>query len=122
MKCKVEKSGDEIKPSKVPIKFIRWVNQVRDMFYHVDDGHIAHAFPQGELGSMFCEGKGLISRCNLSLIGSLDILALFQGRHRFTISVEWIAHLVAHDYVMGMGISFYDDWPFHLVEDLTRRL
>ena len=30
--------------------------------------------------------------------------------------------MIACDYVMGIKIPFYDDWLFHLAEDLTRRL
>ena len=58
------------------------------MFHHVVDGHIEHAFPRDELGSMSWERKGLISIGGLSLIGSLDILALLRGCDHFTISVE----------------------------------
>ena len=118
LKYKVEESGDEIEQSKAPIIVMRGVNRVRDMFYHVVDGHIEHAFLRDELGSMSCEGKGLISRCGLSLIGSLDILTLLQGCDHFTVSFEWIAHLIACDYVMGIRIPFYDVLLFHLAEDL----
>ena len=36
--------------------------------------------------------------------------------------VEWVAHLLASGYVMGMRIPFYDDQMFQRTEDLTRWL
>nr|XP_043633628.1 alpha-mannosidase I MNS4 isoform X1 [Erigeron canadensis] len=124
-------------------------DEVREMFYHAFDGYMDHAFPRDELKPLSCQGEDTLGGYALTLIDSLDTLALLGDKERFTSSVEWIsknvrfdlnktvslfettirilggllsAHLIASDYSTGMRISSYDDELLHLSEDLARRL
>ncbi|XP_051127519.1 alpha-mannosidase I MNS4 [Andrographis paniculata] len=133
--------------SKEEAKLLR--DEVRDMFYHAFDGYMKHAFPRDELKPLSCGGEDTLGGYALTLIDSLDTLALLGDREQFTSSVEWIgknlrfdinktvsifettirilggllsAHLVASDYNTGMRIPSYDDELLHLAEDLARRM
>ncbi|KAH0460851.1 hypothetical protein IEQ34_008426 [Dendrobium chrysotoxum] len=123
--------------------------EVRDMFYHAFDGYMQHAFPRDELRPLTCQGEDTLGGYALTLIDSLDTLALLGDRERFGSAVEWIgenvrfdinktvsvfettirvlggllsAHLIASDYSTGMKIQNYDDELLHLAEDLARRM
>ncbi|XP_059650731.1 alpha-mannosidase I MNS4 [Cornus florida] len=124
-------------------------DEVHDMFYHAFNGYMDHAFPLDELKPLSCEGEDTLGGYALTLIDSLDTLALLGDRERFSSSVEWIgknlqfdinktvsvfettirilggllsAHLIASDYATGMKVPSYDDELLHLAEDLARRL
>ncbi|KAE8670407.1 putative alpha-mannosidase I MNS4 [Hibiscus syriacus] len=124
-------------------------DEVREMFYHAFDGYMEHAFPLDELRPLSCEGEDTLGGYALTLIDSLDTLALFGDREHFTASVEWIgknlrfdinktvsifettirilggllsAHLIASDYATGMRVPSYDNQLLDLAEDLARRL
>ncbi|KAK1390608.1 alpha-1,2-Mannosidase [Heracleum sosnowskyi] len=124
-------------------------DEVREMFYHAFDGYMDHAFPRDELKPLSCGGEDTLGGYALTLIDSLDTLALMGDLEHFTTSVEWIgknlrfdinktvsvfetsirilggllsAHLIASDYATGMRIPSYDGELLHLAEDLARRL
>lgn len=124
-------------------------DEVRGMFYHAFDGYMENAFPLDELRPLTCEGEDTLGGYALTLIDSLDTLALLGDRERFATSVEWIGknlrfdinktvsvfettirilggllsgHLIASDYATGMKIPSYDNQLLHLCEDLARRL
>lgn len=124
-------------------------DEVRGMFYHAFDGYMEHAFPLDELRPLSCEGEDTLGGYALTLIDSLDTLALLGNRERFAASVEWIgkhlrfdinktvslfettirilggllsAHLIASDYATGMRVPSYNGELLHLSEDLARRL
>ncbi|KFK31701.1 hypothetical protein AALP_AA6G147900 [Arabis alpina] len=124
-------------------------DEVREMFYHAFDGYMNNAFPLDELKPMSCQGEDTLGGYALTLIDSLDTLALLGDRERFTSSVEWIgknlqfninktvsvfettirvlggllsAHLIASDYATGMRIPSYNNELLVLAEDLTRRM
>ncbi|XP_006350659.1 probable alpha-mannosidase I MNS4 isoform X2 [Solanum tuberosum] len=124
-------------------------DEVREMFYHAFNGYMNHAFPRDELRPLSCGGEDTLGGYALTLIDSLDTLALLGDRERFTASVEWIgknlrfdinktvsifettirilgglisAHLIASDHNTGMRIPSYDDELLHLAEDLARRM
>ncbi|KAL9408222.1 hypothetical protein AB3S75_046721 [Citrus x aurantiifolia] len=124
-------------------------DEVREMFYHAFDGYMEHAFPLDELRPLSCEGEDSLGGYALTLVDSLDTLALLGDREHFTTSVEWIgknlqfdinktvsvfettirvlggllsAHLIASDYATGMKIPSYDNQLLNLAEDLARRL
>ncbi|XP_031272437.1 alpha-mannosidase I MNS4 isoform X2 [Pistacia vera] len=124
-------------------------DEVREMFYHAFNGYMNHAFPRDELRPLSCEGEDTLGGYALTLIDSLDTLALLGDRERFASSVEWIgknlrfdinktvsvfetsirvlggllsAHLIASDYATGMKIPSYDNQLLSLAEDLARRL
>ncbi|RVW55905.1 Alpha-mannosidase I MNS4 [Vitis vinifera] len=130
---------------RLMMKFLR----VRGMFYHAFDGYMENAFPLDELRPLTCEGEDTLGGYALTLIDSLDTLALLGDRERFATSVEWIGknlrfdinktvsvfettirilggllsgHLIASDYATGMKIPSYDNQLLHLCEDLARRL
>lgn len=137
--------GDGVTPQEA--KQLR--DEVREMFYHAFNGYMDHAFPRDELRPLSCGGEDTLGGYALTLIDSLDTLALLGDRERFTASVEWIgknlrfdinktvsifettirilgglisAHLIASDHNTGMWIPSYDDELLHLAEDLARRM
>ncbi|KAF5752351.1 Glycosyl hydrolase family 47 protein isoform 1 [Tripterygium wilfordii] len=124
-------------------------DEVREMFYHAFDGYMEYAFPLDELRPLSCAGEDSLGGYALTLIDSLDTLALLGDRERFTLSVEWIgknlrfeinktvslfetsirvlggllsAHLIASDYATGMRIPSYDNQLLDLAVDLAHRL
>ncbi|XP_034924994.1 alpha-mannosidase I MNS4 [Populus alba] len=124
-------------------------DEVREMFYHAFNGYMEHAFPLDELKPLSCEGEDSLGGYALTLIDSLDMLALLGDREQFTSSVDWIgknlrfdinktvsvfettirvlggllsAHLIASDYATGMRIPSYDNQLLDLAEDLARRM
>uniref|UniRef100_A0A2P2KRG4 alpha-1,2-Mannosidase n=1 Tax=Rhizophora mucronata TaxID=61149 RepID=A0A2P2KRG4_RHIMU len=124
-------------------------DEVREMFYHAFDGYMENAFPLDELKPLSCEGVDTLGGYALTLIDSLDMLALLGDKEQFTFSVEWIgknlrfdinktvsvfetsirvlggllsAHLIASDYTTGMRIPSYENQLLHLAEDLARRM
>ncbi|KAI3978755.1 hypothetical protein MKX01_015930 [Papaver californicum] len=116
-------------------------DEVREMFYHAFNGYMDHAFPLDELRPLTCKGEDSLGGYALTLIDSLDTLALLGDRERFAASVEWIgknlrfdittirvlggllsAHLIASDYATGMRVPSYSDELLHLSEDLAQRL
>ncbi|KAK7344054.1 hypothetical protein VNO77_13286 [Canavalia gladiata] len=124
-------------------------DEVGDMFYHAFNGYMEHAFPLDELRPLSCAGHDTLGGYALTLIDSLDTLALLGDRQRFAASVEWIgknlrfdinktvsvfettirilggllsAHLIASDYATGMRVPLYDNQLLNLAEDLARRL
>ncbi|KAK4355844.1 hypothetical protein RND71_024815 [Anisodus tanguticus] len=137
--------GDGVTPQEA--KELR--DEVREMFYHAFNGYMDHAFPRDELRPLSCGGEDTLGGYALTLIDSLDTLALLGDKERFTVSVEWIgknlrfdinktvsifettirvlgglisAHLIASDQNTGMRIPSYDDELLHLAEDLARRM
>ncbi|XP_019181231.1 PREDICTED: alpha-mannosidase I MNS4 isoform X1 [Ipomoea nil] len=124
-------------------------DEVREMFFHAFDGYMEHAFPRDELKPLSCEGEDTLGGYALTLIDSLDTLALLGDQERFSTSVEWIgknlrfdinktvsvfettirilggllsAHLIASDYNTGMKVSSYDDELLYLAADLAQRI
>ncbi|KAJ0982420.1 hypothetical protein J5N97_010675 [Dioscorea zingiberensis] len=137
--------ADSVNPSEA--RQLR--DEVREMFYHAFDGYMEHAFPLDELRPLTCKGEDTLGGYALTLIDSLDMLALLGDRERFTAAVEWVgknvrfdidktvsvfettirilggllsAHLIASDYSTGMKIQSYDNELLHLSEDLAQRL
>ncbi|CAN0887163.1 Alpha-mannosidase I MNS4 [Linum grandiflorum] len=133
--------------SSLEAKHLR--DEVREMFYHAFDGYMNNAFPLDELKPLSCQGEDSLGGYALTLIDSLDTLALLGDRERFTSSVDWIgknlrfdinktvsvfetsirvlggllsAHLIASDYATGMRIPSYDNQLLNLAEDLGRRM
>ncbi|XP_020586945.1 alpha-mannosidase I MNS4 isoform X2 [Phalaenopsis equestris] len=119
------------------------------MFYHAFDGYMQHAFPRDELRPLTCQGEDTLGGYALTLIDSLDTLALLGDRERFGSAVEWIAenvrfdinktvsvfettirvlggllsaHLIASDYSTGLKLQSYDNELLHLAEDLAWRM
>ncbi|KAJ3698824.1 hypothetical protein LUZ61_002529 [Rhynchospora tenuis] len=124
-------------------------DEVRDMFYHAFNGYMEHAFPLDELRPLSCKGEDSLGGYALTLIDSLDTLALLGDRERFSSAVEWIsrnvqfnidktvsvfettirilggllsAHLIASDHVTGMKVQNYNNELLHLAEDLALRM
>ncbi|XP_019259395.1 PREDICTED: alpha-mannosidase I MNS4 isoform X2 [Nicotiana attenuata] len=108
--------GDGVTPQEA--KELR--DEVREMFYHAFNGYMDHAFPRDELRPLSCGGEDTLGGYALTLIDSLDTLALLGDRERFTSSVEWIGKNLQFD--IGMRIPTYDNELLHLAEDLARRM
>ncbi|KAK6138903.1 hypothetical protein DH2020_027364 [Rehmannia glutinosa] len=74
-------------------------DEVREMFYHAFDGYMVHAFPRDELKPLSCGGEDTLGGYALTLIDSLDTLAMLGDRERFATSVEWIGKNLRFDIV-----------------------
>ncbi|KAH7331607.1 hypothetical protein KP509_20G042800 [Ceratopteris richardii] len=132
-----------------PEEALRLRDEVREMFYHAFQGYMQHAFPLDELRPMSCTGEDSLGGYALTLVDSLDMLALLGDHQNFSTAVEWLgkhlrfdknktvsvfetnirvlggllaAHLIAKDASTGMQVDSYDDELLHLAEDLGRRL
>ncbi|KAG1347674.1 Alpha-mannosidase I MNS4 [Cocos nucifera] len=70
---------------------------VREMFYHAFDGYMHHAFPLDELRPLTCKGEDTLGGYALTLIDSLDTLALLCDRERFSAAIEWVGKNVRFD-------------------------
>lgn len=128
---------------------LRLRDEVRDMFYHAFEGYMSHAFPMDELRPLSCTGEDSLGGYALTLVDSLDMLALLGDRNHFSTAVEWLgknlrfdknktvsvfetnirilggllsAHLIAKDSSTGMQVDNYNDELLQLAEDLGRRL
>ncbi|XP_072951179.1 alpha-mannosidase I MNS4 [Typha angustifolia] len=124
-------------------------DEVRDMFYHAFNGYMQNAFPLDELRPLTCKGEDTLGGYALTLIDSLDTLALLGDHEHFGAAVEWVgknvrfdidktvsvfettirilggllsAHLIASDYATGMKIQSYNDQLLHLSIDLADRM
>ncbi|KAH9603328.1 hypothetical protein KSS87_012079 [Heliosperma pusillum] len=124
-------------------------DEVQEMFYHAFNGYMHHAFPRDELKPLSCDGEDSLGGYALTLVDSLDTLALLGDKERFTSSIEWIganlrfdinktvsvfettirvlggllsAHFLASDYATGMRIPSYDNQLLRLSEDLAYRM
>ncbi|CAI7853451.1 unnamed protein product [Closterium sp. NIES-54] len=123
--------------------------EVRAMFYHGYNGYMRHAFPLDELRPRSCKGEDSLGGYTLTLIDSLDSLALLGNKTEFASAVRWLsahlnfdknktvslfetnirvmggllsAHLIASDPALGMQVPGYDNELLRLAEDLGRRL
>jgi len=123
--------------------------QVTQMFYHGFDNYMEHAFPLDELKPLSCTGEDSLGGYTLTLVDSLDMLALLGDRDLFSEGVNWIgknlrfdknktvsvfettirmlggllsAHLIASDSSTGMQVTPYHNELLHLAEDLGRRM
>lgn len=142
-------TGETLAESVTPDEARQLRDEVREMFYHAFDGYMEHAFPRDELRPLSCDGEDTLGGYALTLVDSLDTLAMLDDKERFAASVEWIgknlqfdinktvsvfettirviggllsAHLIASDYATGMRIPSYDNQLLHLAEDLAHRL
>ncbi|XP_002985136.2 alpha-mannosidase I MNS4 [Selaginella moellendorffii] len=124
-------------------------DEVKEMFYHAYNGYMAHAFPLDELRPMSCAGEDSLGGYALTLVDSLDMLAVLGDREKFFDAVNWIgkhlrfdknktvsvfettirvlggllsAHMLVSDQATGMVMYDYNDELLNLAEDLGRRL
>ncbi|CAO2182733.1 unnamed protein product [Urochloa humidicola] len=141
--------GAAVAEGVTPSEARRLRDEVKDMFYHAFDGYMKYAFPLDELRPLSCQGEDSLGGYALTLIDSLDTLALLGDKEKFGAAVEWVgknvhfdinktvsvfetnirilggllsAHLIASDYATGMRIQSYDDQLLHLAADLAQRL
>ncbi|CAD6229646.1 unnamed protein product [Miscanthus lutarioriparius] len=141
--------GAAVAEGVTPSEARRFRDEVKDMFYHAFDGYMKYAFPLDELRPLSCQGEDSLGGYALTLIDSLDTLALLGDKEKFGAAVEWVgknvrfdinktvsvfetnirilggllsAHLIASDYATGMRIQSYDDQLLHLAADLAQRL
>lgn len=124
-------------------------DEVKNMFYHGFDNYMQYAFPLDELKPMSCTGEDSLGGYSLTLVDSLDMLALLGDRTRFSEGVNWLgknlsfdknktvsvfettirvlggllsAHLIASDPSTGMQVDPYNNELLRLAEDLGRRI
>ncbi|MQM05197.1 hypothetical protein Taro_038005 [Colocasia esculenta] len=89
----VRTTGEGVTPSEA--RELR--EEVRGMFYHAFDGYLQHAFPLDELRPLSCTGEDTLGGYALTLIDSLDTLALLGDHEHFAAAVEWIGNNLRFD-------------------------
>lgn len=94
--CAGEISGEEARQLR---------EEVRGMFYHAFEGYMRHAFPRDELRPLSCTGEDSLGAYALTLIDSLDTLALLGDRRAFSSAVHWVGANVQFDIVSISSIS-----------------
>ncbi len=72
--------------------------EVRGMFAHAFSGYMRHAFPHDELRPIACEGKDTFGKYALTLVDSLDALAIMGFQSEFEKGIEWTANHLTFDY------------------------
>ena len=98
---------------------LKWRDSVSEMFYHVYDGYKEYAFPHDELrpisrthtDSLVELGASSPTRANysgiaLTLIDSLDTLAVLGNASEFTWAVQWISENVTFD--LDIEVSLFE--------------
>eukprot|EP00250_Pteridium_aquilinum_P019965 c24647_g1_i3 orf=210-1592(+) len=113
-------SGDASAASVTREEALQLRDEVRDMFYHAFEGYMQHAFPLDELRPLSCTGEDSLGGYALTLVDSLDMLALLGDRNNFSTAVEWLGKNLRFD--KGLQVDLYEDQLLHLAEDLGRRL
>ena len=71
--------------------------QVRALFHHGYDNYMTHAFPADVLLPLSCAGKDVWGAVSLTLVDSLDALALLGNASEFEARVRWVADHVSFD-------------------------
>jgi hypothetical protein len=71
--------------------------EVRALFHHSYDSYMEHAFPADVLLPLSCAGKDGWGSFSLTLIDSLDTLALLGNATEFEARVRWVAEHVSFD-------------------------
>lgn len=85
-----------------------WQQQARNMFYHGYRSYMDHAFPWDELKPLSCEGRrwdqrergdldDVLGGYSLTLIDSLDMLAIVGDRDEFVRAVQLVIKHVSFD-------------------------
>eukprot|EP00898_Chlorokybus_atmophyticus_P006326 jgi/Chlat1/6695/Chrsp49S00478 len=123
--------------------------EVRGMFYHGFNGYMRYAFPRDELLPLSCTGVDTLGGYSLTLVDSLDTLALLGDKDEFSRAVMWLshnlrfdrnatvsvfetnirvlggllsAHILASDAATGMRVEGYEGQLLTLAADLGQRL
>jgi len=124
--------------------------EARSMFQATFDGYMAHAFPRDELAPLSCTGRDTLGGYSLTLIDSLDSLAVVSANaSAFADAVALVesnlsfdvnstvsvfetnirilgsllsAHLLASDSRTGFSIPWYSNSLLELAHDLGKRL
>jgi len=71
--------------------------EVRELFHHGYDNYMEHAFPADVLLPLSCRGRDGWGGITLTLIDTLDTLALFGNASEFEARVHWVAEHVSFD-------------------------
>jgi hypothetical protein len=91
------------------------------MFYHGYDHYMAHAFPLDELDPIGCAGRGpdvlkpeninindVLGNYSLTLIDSMDTLALLGDKEKFRSAVDFVVESVDFDQPYSVqGCNFF---------------
>ncbi|CAM6113553.1 unnamed protein product [Calypogeia fissa] len=147
MTVTMARGGDASSVTQLEAEQLR--DEVRGMFYHGFDNYMEHAFPLDELRPLSCSGENSLGEYTLTLVDSLDMLAILGDHAKFSESVTWLgknlrfdrnktvsvfettirvlggllsAHLLASDDTTGMKVDGYENELLTLAEDLGRRM
>eukprot|EP00965_Chrysotila_dentata_P196093 6177379-Pleurochrysis_carterae.AAC.3 len=87
-------------PDDAPITYEDRVGlreEVRDLFYHAYDSYMTHAFPRDVLRPLSCRGDDGWGNMSLTLLDTLDMLALLNNASEFSRAVRWCTEHVSFD-------------------------
>eukprot|EP00899_Mesostigma_viride_P002773 jgi/Mesvir1/12497/Mv08109-RA.1 len=78
--------------------------EVRSMFNHAVNGYMEYAFPYDELMPLSCKGKDTLGGYSLTLVDSLDTIALMGNASLFARSVEWVSNNLNFDRNISVSV------------------
>eukprot|EP01062_Namystynia_karyoxenos_P059750 TRINITY_DN51173_c0_g1_i1.p2 TRINITY_DN51173_c0_g1~~TRINITY_DN51173_c0_g1_i1.p2 ORF type:complete len:835 (+),score=263.17 TRINITY_DN51173_c0_g1_i1:82-2586(+) len=99
----------EEKRGTMPPDVVRGLrDEARGMFYHAYDGYMRHAFPEGELRPVSCTGGAfsLVNISGLTLIDTLDTLAVMGNASEFRRAVDLVVGTVSFD--LDVNVSVFE--------------
>ena len=92
---------------------------VRSMFFHAYDGYMRSAFPSDELKPLSCTGSDeFFGQVSLTLVDSLDSLAVFGNRSEFQRAVDLVLEFLTFD--IDSSVSVFET-NIRILEGFFRR-
>eukprot|EP01065_Artemidia_motanka_P016044 TRINITY_DN19771_c0_g1_i1.p1 TRINITY_DN19771_c0_g1~~TRINITY_DN19771_c0_g1_i1.p1 ORF type:complete len:691 (+),score=215.59 TRINITY_DN19771_c0_g1_i1:55-2127(+) len=102
--------GGRTRPKRHGVMSAQEIESLRDearaMFFHAYDGYMNHAYPDGELRPLSCTGGsfGLVNISAVTLIDSLDALAVLGNTSEFRSAVQRVVDTVSFDVDVNVSV------------------
>jgi mannosidase alpha-like ER degradation enhancer 2 len=87
---------------------IAYRDQVHDMFFHGYHNYLDHAFPHDELKPLSCTGADTLGGYMLTLIDSLDSLAVFGAHDHFKLAVQLVLQRLPNAFDIDRNVSVFE--------------
>lgn len=81
-------------------------DEVKDMFYHAYNGYLKYAYPYDELRPLSCDGIDTYGKYSLTLIDSLDTLAIMGNYSEFQRVVDILS--AKTDFDANINVSVFE--------------
>ena len=80
--------------------------KVEEMFFHTYDAYMNYAFPMDEIRPMTCKGVDTLGGYSVTLIDSLDTLAVLGDCEELWKQMEWVAEIP--DFAIDRNVSVFE--------------